>query len=748
MTMKKILYPSLCAFALAVSCGKEPAASSNSGNQASDQTASGNGSSAPLEKPAQPLAPPTPSVPSTTSFAAVTKHLDAGGDFYLYWNAQQIQSFAQDGLEKIEKMVKNEMPPEMRDEADQYMKLAKAAYIESGLESIDGFGASSFRSGTGLRRHKVMIHRDPAKGDGLMWQALGTAPHELGGLKLMPATTAYAIHADLDVVGTFKWIKGFVASNLTAKQGAMLIELLEEANAEVPIEKIINSTGGEVGMYVTLNPNKIVEVDPRMLDIGGGPEPWEMEGDAEEESLEDEAAPNSEGEDGENFEDFEPEPSDGPPAPGGLDPSNGDDLPPTKEGEANPLHNGRRLEQLPPQAERALRAGSGDDPFASELVADPGTGFQRGPGGFVPGKPVMPKIKLPEPGLVLVLKVKDNTIPELLAPLLKEAGATAQQVDGVTMHSIPIPVPAEELPIAVSPTFFQVGEYLVITSTTELARQVVAVHSGKDAGLAGTAEFKKLTNGLDLKANMITYMSSQVGEAYKAIMNAAMEEEFRGAPQTVTEVFSEINAFFLESQVSLLSVTDEGYLIQNQTTGHIPMDMNIALAISAVPTAVIAAAATPTVLPALAKAKAKANRLKSVSNLKIINNALQAYASDNDGKLPPADMWCDVVVRELGPRFLVSPQDPEALAKFERGEKVSSYALNAALAGKNIFDIENFNTVLVFECNLGWNGTGGLDDLRKIVPPDQWNISTIDGSCRQTNPNQMQRNQTKWKLER
>ena len=50
----------------------------------------------------------------------------------------------------------------------------------------------------------------------------------------IPATTAYAIHADLDVAGTFKWIKGFVASNLPAKQGAMLAGMLEEANAEVP----------------------------------------------------------------------------------------------------------------------------------------------------------------------------------------------------------------------------------------------------------------------------------------------------------------------------------------------------------------------------------------------------------------------------------------------------------------------------------------------------------------------------------
>ena len=223
MTMKKYIIPTLCTLVLTVGCGKKQTTPTANTNPAPDNSAPGGSAAAPLAPPAKPLAAPQPNVPSTTSFAAVTKHLDAGGDFYLYWNANQLQDFAQDGLEKIEALLKDEMPREMHGEAEMYMKLAKAAYIESGLESIDGFGASSFRTGTGLRRHKVMIHHNPAKGDGLMWKALGTAPHELGGLKLMPATTAYAVHADLDVAGTFKWIKGFIASNLPAKQGAMLV---------------------------------------------------------------------------------------------------------------------------------------------------------------------------------------------------------------------------------------------------------------------------------------------------------------------------------------------------------------------------------------------------------------------------------------------------------------------------------------------------------------------------------------------
>jgi len=712
MTMKQILISTMCALTLVVGCGKAPDKKTDASpkNKTASQPKDKPAKPDALPEPAQPLPAPKPSGSSTTSFAAVTKHLDAGGDFYLYWNANQLQSFAKEGLKKLDAFIEAEAPsPDEKAEAELLLKLINAAYEESGLSSIDGLGASSFATGNGVRRHKVMIHHGPAKGDGLMWKALGSAPHELGGLKLMPATTAYAIHADLDVAGTFKWIKGFIASNLPAKQGAMLAELLEEANAEVPIEKIINGTGGEMGMYVTLNPDKMIEVDPFFLNmLGGDVGPTEFPPDP--------AAPAFPDDNG-----FESGESPAPRPPRDFDPSR-DDAPPP--------------------------ATKGDAPFPDEGPGrgTPPRGFPADPEEFDPGKPDMPKIKIPEPGLVLVLKVRGDTIPGLLEPRLAEMGAKEQTIDGVTLRTIS--VPPDEGPFPVSPTLMQVGDYLIFTSTLDLAKQVIAIQGGKAEGLAGTAEFKKLTNGLDLKANMITYTSSQVGDTIGDVLSIVVEDEFRGAPKTVTEMVVELYSVPLKSQVTLLSVTGEGYLIQNQTTGHLPMDPAIATAVAAVPITVAAAASAPTMLPALAKAKAKANRIKSINNMRQIHNALQAYVDDNEGKLPPADKWCDVIMRDVGhPLVFVSPQDPEAMARFERGEKVSSYALNAALAGKNMLDIVDFNTVLVFECNLGWNGTGGLAELRKHVPPDQWNIGTIDGASFQTNPNDLQRRQIRWKPE-
>ena len=45
------------------------------------------------------------------------------------------------------------------------------------------------------------------------------------------------------------------------------------------------------------------------------------------------------------------------------------------------------------------------------------------------------------------------------------------------------------------------------------------------------------------------------------------------------------------------------------------------------------------------------------------------------------------------------------MSQVDEGIKVSSYAFNKALSGKNIDEV-NPNTVMIFETDLGWNGSG------------------------------------------
>jgi len=782
--MKTNLMILTCALALALNfgCGKAPATPANNANENGGQAknqpapnspaqpaannANENGAQAnnPPVQPAKPLPAPKPAGSSTTSFAAVTKHLDAGGDFYLYWNAKQVQDFVDKQIKKAEALMQQEVPAPMQEEARLYMKLAKAAYHDSGLSSIDGFGASSFDTGTGIKRHAVMIHRDPAKGDGLMWKALGTAPHDLGGLKLMPADTAYAIHGDFDLPGTINWFKGFALRNLSLKQSSLLLGVLQEMNKEagVDLEKIIGTHDGEVGMYITLNPNKMIDLDPQMMEmfLGGGRDsdasaPSEVRQATVEDSIGDADAPE------ESTEEVEPpaEPAprrrfdDAPPAPKGFekgfDPEEKQiELPRESRNFARPASKGierdfnpaekqaepsRRFNEPATASEDFKRNFEGDDPdFEGKVAVEEFRGRDRD----------MPSIKVPEPGFVLVLKVKDDTLQNLVNPLLQQIEAQTQQVGGATLHTIPVPPGGP--PVSLSPTLMRTGNYLVFTSTVDLAKEIVAVQGGQGPGLAGSEEFKKLTQDLDLKGNMITFTTGRIGQYFGDIFGKMMEMESGGdMPKGVQDWMGDLFSTGISSQVSLLKVMDEGYLIQNRTTGSMPMDPVIGVAIAAVPLAVAAAASAPSVLPEIERSKARANRMKSINNMRQMSNGLQMYAQENGGKLPPSDKWCDAIMPYFHGRGFVSPQDSKAVAEFATGKKVSSYAFNAALAGKSLHELDH-RTVLVFECNLGWNGTGGLKDLHKNVPPDQWNVTLVDGSSWQTNPNEMQRSQMRW----
>ncbi len=108
------------------------------------------------------------------------------------------------------------------------------------------------------------------------------------------------------------------------------------------------------------------------------------------------------------------------------------------------------------------------------------------------------------------------------------------------------------------------------------------------------------------------------------------------------------------------------------------------------------------------------SQVKSVVNAKVIGEGLISYF-DEKFKMPAADQWCDVALTETGSgKVFVSPQHPEYKQLMEKaggGEKISHYAMNKSMAGDGF----SGSKVLVFECDLGWNGSGGLDDALKYM---------------------------------
>ena len=584
------------------------------------------------------------------SFASVAKHLDAGGSFYLYWSPDEVMAWIEGAFAQAQTFLDKDDLGELgldafgigEPEVAQAVGIAKMvlgatknAFMESGLRDINGVGASTVVIEGGLKRNVVMVHHDSAKSDGLIWQLLGTKPHEQDMLKLAPAETAYAVHSEVDVAKGLDWLKDFVTKNTTPEIAGQMAGFLAEANQQIRLEELIASLGGQYGVLMTLDEKKQVPI--------------------------------------------------------------------------------------------------------------PMAGLMGGPQGAPPGIP--PVINIPSPGLAIVVKVKDQTLKDELIPMLgsalEEQGIVIekQDADGVKLSVIDLPIPPdvpEALRSLVSPTIFQNDNYLVFSTTTTLAKQIIAVQQGKAEGLRGTAEFKKLSKGMDTKGNHFAFLSERVGRHYgsflQTMMKAAPEEE---VPAFAKEWMVKLGTFGMSSQLAVMQAMPEGHRYVTHTTG-MGQEVALVLGLGVAPAGIMASM----LLPALAQAKEKANAVKSVVNARQLGVGVVAHAFDNDGKVP--EKWCDAILQEVGTeKIFVSPQSSEAQAAAEAGQKVSSYTLNAALVGKSLVDVPP-NTVLIFECNLGWNGTGGLEDLQDNFDlPHSIAVVMADGSAKQVTPFELE--QLRWK---
>ncbi len=587
-----------------------------------------------------------------TSFASVAKHLDAGGSFYLYWSPDEVMTWIDGAFAQAQTFLdKDDLDlgelglddfgigePEIAQAmgiSKMVLGALKNAFLESGLRDINGVGASTVVIEGGLKRNVAMVHHDPAKSDGLIWQLLGTKPHEQDMLKLAPAETAYAVHSEVDVAKGLDWLKGFVTKNTPPEIAGQMASFLAEANQQIRLEELIASLGGQYGVLMTLDENKQVPI--------------------------------------------------------------------------------------------------------------PMAGLMGGPQGAPPGIP--PVINIPSPGLAIVIKVKDQTLKDELIPMLgsalEEQGIVIekQDADGVKLSVIDLPIPPdvpEALRSLLSPTIFQNDNYLVFSTTTTLARQIIAVQQGKAEGLRGTTEFKKLSKGMDTRGNHFAFLSERVGRHYgnflQTMIKAAPEEE---VPAFAKEWMVKLSTLGMSSQLAVMQAMPEGHRYVTHTTG-MGQEVALVLGLGVAPAGIMASM----LLPALAKAKDKANATKSVHYARQLGVGVVGHAFDNDGKVP--EKWCDAILQDIDrAEFFVSPQSLEAKAAAEAGQKASSYALNAALVGKSLEDVPP-NTVLIFECNLGWNGTGGLKDLQDNFDlPHSIAVVMADGSARQVAPFEL--DQLRWK---
>ena len=474
----------------------------------------------PVTPPVSPPVAPPVAVDSSTSFNAVAQKLDAGGSFYFYLSTAQAQQWVRTTFTEGANLVKQmggEAPPIQEDSPEALiggMGAMIAQFAATGIE----VGQAAY-SGLGL---------DSIDGVGASTKDLG------GDLK----RNVSVVHHDPARGEGLLWkafgeaphelgaLKLMPAETVMAAHGDLnLTIILQWVQAMVkdhgtpemlgqldtflkspPLLAVNNGYAGEMGYYMTFDPVKTIKVPVGSSLLGGGA------GEGESTTTAEAAVPVPE------------------------------NLPGRPES---------------PQPIRIPQTGAG--------APDLGTGIPPLPSGAAAGQ----MIEIPEPGIIITMKVKDDSIQKMIEGVIS-ALMPLQPVDlgGVTISQLPQPMPLLDLPIPLQPAMFQAGNYLVITSTPALAQKVIATHTGQSQGLKGTGEFQKMAQGVPLEGNQLIYVSGRVSDLsakmFKESLATGMGD---GLPKPVEEMLTKLMTMGSSAGLSVVQMQPDGMVMRTNTEG-------------------------------------------------------------------------------------------------------------------------------------------------------------------------------------
>ena len=329
--------------------------------------------------------------------------------------------------------------------------------------------------------------------------------------------------------------------------------------------------------------------------------------------------------------------------------------------------------------------------------------------------PVGEGIEFPSPALLMAIRVKNDLLYDRIrSELAKNESAVITNEPGLKLSYLSFPLP---LPVRVELAVASTGDYLFLGSSVPLVRTLLAVRQGKEPGLRQEPEFQKLARHVPAAGNNFVYVSRRLTASILDIQKQAMRSQKGDEKQLA--MFEQL--FLSKEPTVMFSVggqTPSGW----QTVSVANTDS--AAALVALPAVGMAGMWAGLAFPALAKAKARAQTINTVNQMKQIGLAARIYANDHDGKFPPAAHWCDALKDELGSRTVLK-------SKADKGEGECSYAYNAKLSGLSE-DRINPQTVAFFETEAGWNQHGGPELM--LSEPRSLGVYVIgfaDGSVQQ-----------------
>ena len=135
-----------------------------------------------------------------------------------------------------------------------------------------------------------------------------------------------------------------------------------------------------------------------------------------------------------------------------------------------------------------------------------------------------------------------------------------------------------------------------------------------------------------------------------------------------------------------------------------------------------------------------ASAVKSKQQIRVLGS----FCTDGK-KFPEADKWCDEISDRVNfAGTFISPQASN-FRKLKPHAKHCHYAINVAVAGKPFFyygftPVGYEPVVVLFESDLGWNGSGGLEDAKKFAAERKASFLAVyfdDGTTETVKPEEL-----------
>ena len=281
------------------------------------------------------------------------------------------------------------------------------------------------------------------------------------------------------------------------------------------------------------------------------------------------------------------------------------------------------VKQLPAEFEKNTKIKW--DAFLHSLEGEFGLAITLDESNTVPSPLPQGAIAIPEPGLLIAIRVNDDTIFNRIDEELK---SNKQVINGdkagLKMRTMPVPLP---LSFKLRPTAASSGGYLFISSSDDLVNESLAVKAGEKPGLKSTAEFKHLAQGIPEQGNQFSYMSAKFGQTIMTIQKQAIAGA-SGNHAPAAQV-AWLQSFFRSDRAAFsYSVglnTPEGSL----TIGN---GSQSAAELVLLPAAVVPGILAGIAIPNFVKARGMSQQNACINNLRQLDAAKNQWALENNKK--------------------------------------------------------------------------------------------------------------------